>query len=156
MDGCRVDADGQPTDEPVGAVSVFGALQLYVATRWNSVWQTASRSKVRMRLVELVARTLEPKRDREALLAALEEQRPDRRRPEPRTPVEWAARYLRDYGLRPSPVELGDEMASARRWTEVRSIPLARLSIQHVAQLRDHFTRAELAQSSARTYWPAR
>ncbi len=153
VDGWRIDADGQPTDEPVGETSVFGALEVYAASRWNAVWQTASRSKVRMRLVELVARTLEPKSDREALLVALEEQRPDRRRPAPRTSVEWAARYLRDHGLRPHPAELGDELLSARRWIEARSIPLSVLSIQHVIELRDYFTRSELAQSSARTYW---
>lgn len=153
VEGWRIDADGQPTDEPVGATSVFGAIEVYAASRWNAVWQTASRSKVRMRLVELVVRTIEPKRDREALVAALAEQRPDRRRPEPLTSVEWAARYLRDHGLRPHPVELSDELISARRWIEAHSIPLSALSIQHVAELRDYFTRAELAQSSARTYW---
>ncbi len=126
VEGWRIDENGQPTDEPIGATSVFGALEVYVASRWNAVWKVASRSKARMRLVELVARTLEPKSDREALLVVLEDQRPDRCRPEPRTPVEWAARYLRDHGLRPAPAELSEEMAGGRRWIEARSIPSRR------------------------------
>ncbi len=153
VDGWRLDADGRPTQEPVGATSVFAALEVYAASRWNSVWQTASRSKVRMRLVELVVRTLEPRGERDALAAALEEQRPDRRRAEPRAPVEWAARYLRDHGLRPAPAEMGDEMAAARRWIEARSIPLTALTMERVAELRDHFTRSSLAPQTARTYW---
>ena len=153
VDGWRLDAGGEPTQDPVGATTVFAALETYVATRWHAVWQTASRSKVRMRLIEFVALTLEPRAEREALLAALEEQRPDRRRPEPRTAVEWAARYLRDFGLRPGQSQLGEELAVARRWVEAHSIPLAGLDVARVGELRDHFTRRSLAQQTARTYW---
>lgn len=153
VDGWRLDADGQPTQEPVGVTTVFGALERYAKSRWRAVWQTASRSRVRMRLVQLAARTLEPAGDREALLVALEEQRPDRKRPEPRTAVEWAARYLRDHGLRPDPGVLSDELAAGRRWVEARSIPLAALSVERVGELRDHFTRGSLSQQTARTYW---
>ena len=153
VDGWRIDADGRPTDEPVRDTTVFLALEAYVATRWHAVWKTASRSKNRMRLVELVALTLEPRADREALFVALEEQRPDRRRPEPGTAVEWAARYLRDHALRPEQGGLSQELSAARRWVEARSIPLAGLSVQRVGALRDHFTRAGLSQLTARTYW---
>ena len=153
VDGWRIDADGHPSDEPVGDTTVFLALESYVATRWYSVWKTASRSKNRMRLVELVALTLEPRADREALLFALETQRPDRRRPEPGTAAEWAARYLRDHGLRPEQRSLSEELTAARRWVETRSIPLAGLSVDRVGALRIHFTRASLSQLTARTYW---
>lgn len=152
-DGWRIGADGRPTDQPVGVTTVFAALETYVKTRWHAVWKPSSRSKARMRLVELAALTIEPRSDREALLVALAEQRPDRRRPEPRTSVEWAARYLRDHGLRPDESDRSEEMMSARRWIEARSISLAAFSVDHVSALRDHFTRSDLAQLTARTYW---
>lgn len=153
VEGWRIAADGQPTQEPESATTVLAALESYVASRWDSLWQVSQRSKARMRLVELVALTVEPRRDAVALVVALEEQRPDRQRPEPITPIEWVARYLRDYGLRPGGGPLGPELVAARRWLEAHTTALSALSIERVTELRGHFTRADLAPKTARTYW---
>ncbi len=152
-EGWRFDDDGQPTSEPRRATSVVAALESYVKSRWDTYWQVSQRTKARMRLVELIALTLDSARDASVLLRALEEQRPDRPRLEPTTNLEWVARYLRDYGLRPGDRVLDPPLECARRWLEAHSIPLAALSIDRVTELRAHFTRAELAPKTARTYW---
>ena len=148
----RFDGDGHPTDLPPFQSSVFSALELYVSSRWSAVWRTNTRTRNRMRLVELVALTCASSRDAQALLVALDEQRPDRRRPEPTTLLEWAARYLRDCGLRPAG-ELSAELAEGRRWVETHSIPLSALTIERVKVLRNHYCRTGLADGTARTYW---
>ena len=153
VEGWRFGDDGQPTSEPRRSTSVFAALESYVKSRWDTHWQVSQRTKARMRLVELVVLTLDSARDVSVLLRLLEEQRPDRRRCEPTTSLEWVARYLRDYGLRPDGAELSAHLESARRWLEAHSIPLAALSIDRVTELRGHFTRADLAPKTARTYW---
>ena len=151
--GWRFDEDGRPTQEPRATVTVLTALETYVASRWDALWQVSQRTKVRMRLVELAALTVAPAPEAAALCQALEEQRPDRRRPEPTTSVEWAARYLRDHGLRPGDAATSEGLASGRRWLEAHSEPLLALSLDRVTQLRAYFTRPGLAPKTARTYW---
>ena len=149
----RFDADGQPTDEPEGAATLLGKLEEYVAARWTTLWSPGQRTKVRGRLLRLVAVSVDRASDREALLDGLESQKRHRgARPEPASTIEWAARWLRDVAFYPDAIAISDEMAAGERWLRAASMSVASIDSETVTQLRIHFTEGQV-HSTARTYW---
>jgi integrase len=153
-DSFYFDERGWPTNLVTNPTSVLDALNGYVTSRWSTVWKPNQRTKVRGRLLQLVALTVRRPRDRATLLASLEKQRTDRgKRPEPTSTIEWAARWLRDYGLRPGDEVTDSQLLAGKRWLEGNSSSLTSLiDPDEVTRLRLYFTEGR-DYSTQRTYW---
>ena len=124
-DGFHFDDDGWPTNIVASPASVLDAIEEYVESRWSTVWKPNQRTKVRGRLLQLVALTVRRPLDQAKLLEGLEAQRTDRgERPAPTSTVDWAARWLRDFGLLPGPTATDPQVLAGRRWLEANSMPL--------------------------------
>ncbi|MHB1089170.1 MAG: tyrosine-type recombinase/integrase [Acidimicrobiales bacterium] len=148
------DDRGWPTNLVASPTSVLEALEEYVESRWSTVWKANQRTKVRGRLLQLVALTVKRPGDQVSLLEALEKQRTDRgKRPTPTSTIEWAARWLRDYGLRSGESVTDAQVLAGRRWLQSNSVPLSNLSVtKEVTRLRRFFTEGR-DYSTQRTYW---
>lgn len=151
----RFGSDGHPTrDVATAAVTVFESAAEYVAVHWSS-WGDSQRSKVRGRLLVVIAVLLDDAAAGERVVAALERQARNRGpRPTPRTREDWVARYLRDHGLDPHQpgTELAGELLEARRWLEQRSMPLDELDHMALVRVRRFLTDTR-PHGTARTYW---
>jgi hypothetical protein len=148
------DEKGRPTNLIASPTSILDALNEYVIGRWSTVWKPNQRTKVRGRLLQLAAVTVRRPRDRATLLEGLEKQRTDRgKRPEPTSPIEWAARWLRDYGLRPGDEVTDPQLLAGQRWLEGNSATLTTLEeTSEITRLRLYFTEGR-DYSTQRTYW---
>ena len=152
-DSFHFDDKGWPTNLVASPTSVLDALNEYVESRWSTVWQPNQRTKARGRLLQLVALTVRRPHDQAQLLEQLELQRTDRgKRPMPTSTVEWAGRWLRDYGLRPGVTATDAQLLAGRKWLESNSVSLTTLTTNEVTRLRLHFTEGR-DYSTQRTYW---
>lgn len=153
VDGWTFDHDGTPVQVSMLADSVLATVTAYVDARWSVDWQDAQRTKARGRLQELIIMTVAAPKDRAALFTAFAHQRTDRgARPEPRTTVEWAARWLRDHALLPHRPVTDQRVSAGRDWLERESLPVTELTPQMLATLRTHFV-GNRDRSTGRTYW---
>jgi hypothetical protein len=151
-DGFHFDDKGWPTNLVASPTSVLDALNEYVESRWSTVWQPNQRTKARGRLLQLVALTVRRPSDQVQLLEQLETQRTDRgKRPMPTSTVEWAGRWIRDYGLRPGVTATDAQLLAGKKWLESNSVPLTALTTNEVTRLRLHFTEGR-DYSTQRTY----
>jgi integrase len=153
-DGFHFNDEGWPTNLVASPTSVLDALNEYVLGRRSTVWKENQRTKTRGRLLQLVALTVKRPRDQAILLEGLETQRTDRgARPDPTSTVEWAARWLRDYGLQPTLVTTDTQLLAGKSWLESNSVSLSRLTdTEQVTRIRLHFTEGR-CYSTQRTYW---
>lgn len=154
VESFHFDAQGWPTNLVASPMSVLDALEGYVESRWSTIWKPHQRTKVRGRLLQLVALTVKRPRDRAKLMEGLEAQRTDRgARPTPTSTVEWAARWLRDFGLRPGAVVADPQLLAGRKWLEDNSSSLTSLGGKNeIDRIRLHFTEGR-DYSTQRTYW---
>jgi integrase len=154
IEGFHFDDEGWPTNLVASPTSVLDALNEYVVGRWSTVWQPNQRTKVRGRLLQLVALTVRRSRDQATLLDGLEKQRTDRgKRPDPTSLVEWGARWLRDYGLRPGAEVSDPQLLAGKEWLESNSASLTCLvDTKEIDRIRRHFIEGR-DYSTQRTYW---
>ena len=154
MNNFHFDDNGWPTNLVACPSSVLDAISEYVTGRWTTVWKANQRTKVRGRLLQLVALTVRLPRDQALLLNGLEKQRSDRgKRPEPTSTIEWASRWLRDYGLRPGEEVTEPQLMKGKSWLESNSAPLTSLNdTKEITRLRLYFTEGR-DYSTQRTYW---
>lgn len=156
-----------PDGAPALAASVEESCLRLCEEYWAVTWDAkgaSQRSKVRGRLLRFVAATLQEPADRECLIAALETQRPGRRRTEPANEVERVARWMTD-GLFGRPGEAGlagepdaappaasalDE-AAWRSWLERRSLHREALNDVLLGEVRRLLGGSK--GSTQRTYW---
>ena len=147
------DDNGWPTDIVVSPTSVLDALTEYVEGRWSTVWKPNQRTKVRGRLLQLIAITTRRPADQAKLLEGLERQRSDRgERPLPTCTVEWAARWLRDHALIPGAEATEPQVLAGKKWLEQNSMSLTALAPKEITRLRLFFTEGR-DYSTQRTYW---
>ena len=154
IENFHFDEKGWPTNLIACPTSILNALTEYVTGRWSTVWRPNQRTKVRGRLLQLVALTVRRPRDQATLLEGLEKQRTDRgKRPEPTSTIEWASRWLRDYGLRPGDEVTEPQLLAGKRWLEGNSASLTSLDdTNEITRLRLYFTEGR-DYSTQRTYW---
>jgi integrase len=153
-DSFHFDDEGWPTNLVASPTSVLDALEEYVEGRWSTVWKPLQRTKVRGRLLQLVALTMRRPGDQAKILEGIEKQRTDRgKRPEPTSSAEWAARWLRDCGLRPGREITDPQLLAGKKWLKDNSATLTSLEdTKEITRLRLHFTEGR-DYSTQRTYW---